>query len=160
MNTRCRTPRFKNGASGSPCKPNIVPEFARWLNVCDPCHKAKLRRAAARSASCLPSRFPTASRSSARSPSRGHVIPHVVYLAASQPGWDQPGSWFSEAAGYGSEILRSWQRARPGRTPITVAARHRAGAVGGAARLRGELGVRPRHAAGAGRGRAGTACRS
>ncbi len=52
---------------------------------------------------------------------RGHVIPHVVYLAASQPGWDQPGSWFSEASGYGSEILRSWQRVRPGRTPITVA---------------------------------------
>lgn len=52
---------------------------------------------------------------------RGHVVPHVVYLAASQPGWDQPSSWFSEARGYGSEILRSWQRARPGRTPITVA---------------------------------------
>jgi glycosyltransferase involved in cell wall biosynthesis len=52
---------------------------------------------------------------------RGHVVPHVVYLAASQPGWDQPSSWFSEARGYGSEILPSWQRARPGRTPITVA---------------------------------------
>jgi glycosyltransferase involved in cell wall biosynthesis len=52
---------------------------------------------------------------------RGHVVPHVVYLAASQPGWDQPSSWFSEAQGYGSEILRSWQRARPGRTPVTVA---------------------------------------
>jgi glycosyltransferase involved in cell wall biosynthesis len=51
---------------------------------------------------------------------RGHVIPHVVYLAARQPGWDQPESWFSDAEGYGSEILRSWQRTRPGRTPITV----------------------------------------
>jgi glycosyltransferase involved in cell wall biosynthesis len=51
---------------------------------------------------------------------RGHVVPHVVYLAASQPGWDQPSSWFSEARGYRSEILRSWQRARPGRTPVTV----------------------------------------
>jgi glycosyltransferase involved in cell wall biosynthesis len=52
---------------------------------------------------------------------RGRVVPHVVYLAASQPGWDQPGSWFSEARGYGSEILDSWQRARPGRSPITMA---------------------------------------
>jgi glycosyltransferase involved in cell wall biosynthesis len=52
---------------------------------------------------------------------RGHVVPHVMYLAARQPGWDQPGSWFSDAEGYRSEILSSWQRARPGRTPITVA---------------------------------------
>src|SRR3954451_17638481 len=51
---------------------------------------------------------------------RGRVIPHVAYLAARQPGWDQPESWFSDAAGYGSEILRSWQPPRPGRTPITV----------------------------------------
>jgi glycosyltransferase involved in cell wall biosynthesis len=51
---------------------------------------------------------------------RGNVIPHVVYLAARQPGWDQPESWFSDAKGYGSEVLRSWQRSRPGRTPITV----------------------------------------
>lgn len=51
---------------------------------------------------------------------RGHVIPHVVYLAASQPGWDQPESWFSDAEGYRSDVLRSWQRPRPGRTPITV----------------------------------------
>jgi len=52
---------------------------------------------------------------------RGNVSPHVIYLAARQPGWDQPGSWFSDATGYRSEILRSWQRCRPGRTPITVA---------------------------------------
>jgi glycosyltransferase involved in cell wall biosynthesis len=51
---------------------------------------------------------------------RGHVVPHVVYLAARQPGWDQPESWFSDAEGYRSEIVRSWQRSRPGRTPITV----------------------------------------
>jgi glycosyltransferase involved in cell wall biosynthesis len=51
---------------------------------------------------------------------RGNVVPHVIYLAARQPGWDQPESWFSDAEGYGSEVLRSWQRARPGRTPITV----------------------------------------
>jgi glycosyltransferase involved in cell wall biosynthesis len=51
---------------------------------------------------------------------RGHVTPHVIYLAASQPGWDQPSGWFSEAAGYGSEILAGWQRRRPGRSPITL----------------------------------------
>lgn len=51
---------------------------------------------------------------------RGNVIPHVVYLAARQPGWDQPESWFSDAEGYRSDVLRSWQRPRPGRTPITV----------------------------------------
>lgn len=51
---------------------------------------------------------------------RGHVVPHVMYLAASQPGWDQPESWFSDAEGYRSEVLESWQHSRPGRTPITV----------------------------------------
>lgn len=51
---------------------------------------------------------------------RGRVHPHVIYLAASQPGWDQPSGWFSEAAGYGSEILSAWQRGRPGRAPITL----------------------------------------
>jgi glycosyltransferase involved in cell wall biosynthesis len=50
---------------------------------------------------------------------RGRVIPHVVYLAGSQPGWDQPSAWFSEAKGYGSEILSGWQRSRAGRSPIT-----------------------------------------
>jgi glycosyltransferase involved in cell wall biosynthesis len=43
-----------------------------------------------------------------------------MYLAASQPGWDQPSGWFSEATGYGSEILGGWQRGRPGRSPITL----------------------------------------
>lgn len=51
---------------------------------------------------------------------RGRVHPHVIYLAASQPGWDQPSGWFSEAAGYGSEILSGWQRGRSGRSPITL----------------------------------------
>ena len=51
---------------------------------------------------------------------RGRVLPHVIYLAASQPGWDQPIGWFSEAEGYGSEILSAWQRRRAGRSPITV----------------------------------------
>ena len=30
---------------------------------------------------------------------RGRVNPHVMYLSASQPGWDQPSGWFSEARG-------------------------------------------------------------
>jgi glycosyltransferase involved in cell wall biosynthesis len=51
---------------------------------------------------------------------RGRVIPHVVYLAGTQPGWDQPATWFSEASGYGSEILSGWQRSRAGRSPITL----------------------------------------
>ena len=51
---------------------------------------------------------------------RGRVHPHVIYLAASQPGWDQPSGWFSEAAGYPSEILSGWQHGRPGRSPITL----------------------------------------
>jgi glycosyltransferase involved in cell wall biosynthesis len=50
---------------------------------------------------------------------RGRVLPHVIYLAASQPGWDQPSGWFSEAEGYGSEILSAWQRRRAGRSPIS-----------------------------------------
>lgn len=51
----------------------------------------------------------------------GRVSPHVIYLAGRQPGWDQPSGWFSEASGYSSEVLSSWQRSRPGRAPVTVA---------------------------------------
>jgi glycosyltransferase involved in cell wall biosynthesis len=51
---------------------------------------------------------------------RGRIEPHVVYLAAAQPGWDQPASWFAARDGYPSEILSSWQRVRRGRSPITV----------------------------------------
>ena len=49
------------------------------------------------------------------------MSPHVVYLAPSQPGWDQPSAWFSEPGGYSSEVLSAWQRSRPGRAPMTVA---------------------------------------
>jgi glycosyltransferase involved in cell wall biosynthesis len=52
---------------------------------------------------------------------RGRIAPHVVYLAASQPGWDQPSGWFSEPRGYPSEVLSAWQRSRPGRSPVTLA---------------------------------------
>jgi len=50
---------------------------------------------------------------------RGRINPYVLYLAASQPGWDQPSGWFSEAEGYGSEILGGRQHSRTGRSPIT-----------------------------------------
>ena len=52
---------------------------------------------------------------------RGRVDPHVIYLAASQPGWDQPPGWFPGAHDYSSEVLGAWQRSRAGRSPVTVA---------------------------------------
>src|SRR4029079_11056819 len=50
---------------------------------------------------------------------RSRIDPYVLYLSASQPDWDQPSGWFSEAEGYGTEILGGRQRGRPGRSPIT-----------------------------------------
>ena len=52
---------------------------------------------------------------------RGRVEPHVIYLSASQGGWDQADSWFPDPQGYSSEVLRSWQRRRAGRSPVTFA---------------------------------------
>jgi len=52
---------------------------------------------------------------------RAVVEPRVIYLAASQQGWDQPSEWFADREGYPSEVLEGWQRARPGRSPVTVA---------------------------------------
>jgi glycosyltransferase involved in cell wall biosynthesis len=52
---------------------------------------------------------------------RGRIEPRIVYLAASQAGWDQPPDWFAGREGYRSEVLSGWQRARPGRSPLTVA---------------------------------------
>jgi glycosyltransferase involved in cell wall biosynthesis len=52
---------------------------------------------------------------------RAVVEPRVIYLAASQQGWDQPREWFANREGYPSEVLSGWQRARPGRSPVTVA---------------------------------------
>jgi glycosyltransferase involved in cell wall biosynthesis len=51
---------------------------------------------------------------------RGRVDPHVIYLSASQPGWDQPAGWFPESHDYPSEMLRAWQLRRPGRSPVTL----------------------------------------
>ena len=50
---------------------------------------------------------------------RGRVDPYVAYLSASQPGWDQPSGWFSEAKDYRSEILGGRQHSRAGRSPIS-----------------------------------------
>ena len=52
---------------------------------------------------------------------RGRVDPHVIYLSASQPGWDQPSSWFPDSHEYSSRALPAWQRSRAGRTPLMVA---------------------------------------
>ena len=64
---------------------------------------------------------------------RGNVIPHVVYLAARQPGWDQPESWFSDAEGYGSEVLELLAAVAP---RAALRSRFRA-ASGGRSRGRG-----------------------
>jgi glycosyltransferase involved in cell wall biosynthesis len=52
---------------------------------------------------------------------RGNIAPRVIYMAAAQPGWDQRSDWFTARAGYERELLRSWQRRRPGRTPLMLA---------------------------------------
>jgi glycosyltransferase involved in cell wall biosynthesis len=51
---------------------------------------------------------------------RGRVEPHVIYLSASQPGWDQPAGWFPVSHDYPSELLPAWQRSRRGRSPVTL----------------------------------------
>ena len=51
---------------------------------------------------------------------RGRVTPRVIYLAGGQPGWDMRADWFTSGGGYDREVLRSWQRPRPGRTPLMV----------------------------------------
>jgi L-malate glycosyltransferase len=57
----------------------------------------------------------------ARLADRGLITPRVIYLAGGQPGWDMRADWFSAGAGYDREVLRSWQRRRPGRTPQMLA---------------------------------------
>ncbi len=51
---------------------------------------------------------------------RGRIVPRVIYLSSSQPGWDQRPDWFGASGGYEREVLRSWQRPRPGRTPLML----------------------------------------
>jgi glycosyltransferase involved in cell wall biosynthesis len=42
----------------------------------------------------------------------------VIYQSAREPGWDVPADWFPVDHPYPALHLRSWQRRRPGRTPI------------------------------------------
>jgi len=42
----------------------------------------------------------------------------VIYQAAEQPSWDVPDQYFATDHAYPARHLRSWQHARPGRTPI------------------------------------------
>ena len=44
----------------------------------------------------------------------------MIYLSASQPGWDQPAAWFPVSHDYPSELLPAWQRSRTGRSPVTL----------------------------------------
>jgi L-malate glycosyltransferase len=57
----------------------------------------------------------------ARLAERGRIAPTVIYLTDAQAHWDQGPGWFPARAGYESEVLRSWQRRRPGRAPLMVA---------------------------------------
>jgi glycosyltransferase involved in cell wall biosynthesis len=43
---------------------------------------------------------------------------YVIYQSASQPSWDMAAEWFAAEHPYPAHHLRSWQRSRPGRTPI------------------------------------------
>jgi glycosyltransferase involved in cell wall biosynthesis len=42
----------------------------------------------------------------------------VIYQSAGQPSWDVAADWFPRAHVYPAVHLRSWQRRRPGRTPV------------------------------------------
>lgn len=42
----------------------------------------------------------------------------VIYQSSGQPSWDVAQEWFSREHPYPAIHLRSWQRSRPGRTPI------------------------------------------
>jgi glycosyltransferase involved in cell wall biosynthesis len=54
----------------------------------------------------------------ARLRERGRIDPLVIYQAGLQPGWDQRHDWFPGEHPYRARELRSWQRARPGRSPV------------------------------------------
>jgi glycosyltransferase involved in cell wall biosynthesis len=57
----------------------------------------------------------------ARLAERGRITPRVIYLAGGQPGWDMHPDWFAARGAYEREVLRAWQRRRPGRTPLMLA---------------------------------------
>ena len=51
---------------------------------------------------------------------RGRIEPTVIYQAGRGAGWDQRQDWFPERHRYQARALHSWQRARPGRSPLVV----------------------------------------
>jgi glycosyltransferase involved in cell wall biosynthesis len=56
----------------------------------------------------------------ARLAERGQIGLRVLYQSGSQPGWDQRPDWFPSLHPYDSELLRSRQRERSGRTPVLL----------------------------------------
>lgn len=42
----------------------------------------------------------------------------VIYQSDAQPSWDVSSEWFTRDHPYPAQHLRSWQRSRPGRTPV------------------------------------------
>lgn len=51
---------------------------------------------------------------------RGRIEPTVIYQAGRGAGWDQRPEWFPDRHAYEASTLRSWQRRRPGRSPLVV----------------------------------------
>jgi glycosyltransferase involved in cell wall biosynthesis len=56
----------------------------------------------------------------ARLADRARIDPRVIYLSATQPGWDMRPEWFSAAGSYPHEILQARQRRRAGRSPVLL----------------------------------------
>ena len=56
----------------------------------------------------------------ARLAQRARIVPRVIYLSATQPGWDMRPEWFSAAGSYPHEILQARQRRRAGRSPVLL----------------------------------------
>jgi glycosyltransferase involved in cell wall biosynthesis len=49
---------------------------------------------------------------------RGELDVSVIYQSTRQPSWDVAAEWFATDHRYPARHLNSWQRSRPGRTPI------------------------------------------
>ena len=56
----------------------------------------------------------------ARLTDRAKIDPRVIYLSATQPGWDMRPEWFAAAGSYPHEILQARQRRRAGRSPVLL----------------------------------------
>ena len=137
-------PRFPRREARQP----VFCPVCACLNACDPCREAKLRRAAARSdppagPRSLPG-APVSQPCGARSCGSARDLP-VREPARLGPA----ASWFPGSHEYSSEVLPAWQRRRAGRTPVMLALGIGGALTPSAAGLRGELGVRPGHDAGA-----------